>query len=443
MQDEEEDDHSNDPQTTTDTADADPVEATKANLSRHVTSVISHFTSSKEGFRRLVNELDDFWHVIAPFPSTATSLASTRGPKILYASPSSHKHVGIQPDDLKNRFLLDILHPDDAPLLLSHIRAASSGTTMSAPASLSHAHPSTFNNTSSPLTPTPPGERPEYLAFVRFRRPNGEAVLMEVKGKPFPPHPSAGPVSYILHSCRTYRSKGSLSIDSIMELRLENLKLRKQLEEQLVARGVDPLKHPLLKGGGEGGIEVAPSAHPLELDEDGNVETVLTEEDFEDEDHLGAAFGAAGALSGMGGGGGYGGSGSSLGGAGKRKVLGGLEEDDDSGSEVGAKGDASVDPHVTSVAEALIADMGKPAKRKKIKVPPEELFCRQCGTTQSPEWRKGPLGPKTLCNACGLAYSKKIQKEKKRLLKLQEQGGGDGGQGSSSQGKKKGGGAEN
>ncbi|KAK7537549.1 uncharacterized protein J3D65DRAFT_553837 [Phyllosticta citribraziliensis] len=27
--------------------------------------------------------------------------------------------------------------------------------------------------------------------------------------------------------------------------------------------------------------------------------------------------------------------------------------------------------------------------------------CVECGTTQAPEWRRGPMGPKTLCNACG------------------------------------------
>jgi hypothetical protein len=37
--------------------------------------------------------------------------------------------------------------------------------------------------------------------------------------------------------------------------------------------------------------------------------------------------------------------------------------------------------------------------------------CSDCGTLDSPEWRKGPKGPKTLCNACGLRWAKK---EKKR-----------------------------
>lgn len=33
------------------------------------------------------------------------------------------------------------------------------------------------------------------------------------------------------------------------------------------------------------------------------------------------------------------------------------------------------------------------------------------GTLESPEWRKGPSGPKTLCNACGLRWAKKEKKK--------------------------------
>ncbi|CEG78757.1 Putative GATA zinc finger domain-containing protein 10 [Rhizopus microsporus] len=31
------------------------------------------------------------------------------------------------------------------------------------------------------------------------------------------------------------------------------------------------------------------------------------------------------------------------------------------------------------------------------------LKCHSCQSTETPEWRKGPLGPRTLCNACGLS----------------------------------------
>lgn len=39
-------------------------------------------------------------------------------------------------------------------------------------------------------------------------------------------------------------------------------------------------------------------------------------------------------------------------------------------------------------------------RKKKNKVA-DEYVCTDCGTLDSPEWRKGPGGPKTLCNACG------------------------------------------
>ncbi|CCG83728.1 protein of unknown function [Taphrina deformans PYCC 5710] len=60
-------------------------------------------------------------------------------------------------------------------------------------------------------------------------------------------------------------------------------------------------------------------------------------------------------------------------------------------------------------------------KNKKTKVELERHICSDCQTTDSPEWRKGPQGPKTLCNACGLRYSKK-QKKTEQFLQLHNNG---------------------
>lgn len=46
-------------------------------------------------------------------------------------------------------------------------------------------------------------------------------------------------------------------------------------------------------------------------------------------------------------------------------------------------------------------------KRKKTSV--RYGGCHMCGITESPEWRKGPDGLNTLCNACGLQYAKKLR----------------------------------
>ncbi|XP_010454925.1 PREDICTED: GATA transcription factor 12-like [Camelina sativa] len=34
----------------------------------------------------------------------------------------------------------------------------------------------------------------------------------------------------------------------------------------------------------------------------------------------------------------------------------------------------------------------------------EERRCLHCATDKTPQWRTGPMGPKTLCNACGVRY---------------------------------------
>ncbi|KAF7440548.1 blue light receptor [Pleurotus ostreatus] len=49
-------------------------------------------------------------------------------------------------------------------------------------------------------------------------------------------------------------------------------------------------------------------------------------------------------------------------------------------------------------------------KRLKKSHTSEQYVCITCGRTDSPEWRKGPQGPKTLCNACGLRWAKQIRR---------------------------------
>ncbi|KAH8117038.1 hypothetical protein DFH11DRAFT_1146438 [Phellopilus nigrolimitatus] len=53
---------------------------------------------------------------------------------------------------------------------------------------------------------------------------------------------------------------------------------------------------------------------------------------------------------------------------------------------------------------------GKRKKLKKTHPIENEYVCVTCGRTDSPEWRKGPKGPKTLCNACGLRWAKRAKK---------------------------------
>ncbi|KAJ1928021.1 hypothetical protein IWQ60_002436 [Tieghemiomyces parasiticus] len=44
--------------------------------------------------------------------------------------------------------------------------------------------------------------------------------------------------------------------------------------------------------------------------------------------------------------------------------------------------------------------------KRQAKILQSAQSCQSCSTTDTPEWRKGPNGPRTLCNACGLVYAK-------------------------------------
>ncbi|KAL0946831.1 hypothetical protein HGRIS_013000 [Hohenbuehelia grisea] len=62
-----------------------------------------------------------------------------------------------------------------------------------------------------------------------------------------------------------------------------------------------------------------------------------------------------------------------------------------------------------SYHEEEVEDSSRKKKLKKAHSS-EQYVCINCGRTDSPEWRKGPLGPKTLCNACGLRWAKEMRK---------------------------------
>ncbi|KXS18876.1 hypothetical protein M427DRAFT_53357 [Gonapodya prolifera JEL478] len=292
-------------------------------ISRHINSVINHFTSSKEGYRRLLQELDDWLFVISP-----------QG-QFLYASPSTKKHVGYSPEELVGKALRNILHVEDADFVFAALDSAVS-------------------------------EKKDYSLYCRFLRKSGEPILLEVKGKPYDStytQIAAGSSStdassdtkFVINTCREYRSKASLSVDSILDLSIENIKLRRQLEQTLIARGQDPSTHLLLK---ELESEAPQNLHPTDL--------------FDAQEAKERGLNGMGNLAALG-------------------AFGDDDEDDE--------------PKPPSMGNAANA-----AKRKAKPGGGEEIFCHQCGTTSSPEWRRGPDGPKTLCNACGLAFAKKQKK---------------------------------
>lgn len=59
------------------------------------------------------------------------------------------------------------------------------------------------------------------------------------------------------------------------------------------------------------------------------------------------------------------------------------------------------------------ASTKKRSKRNSPHSTKRTLQCAMCGVTKTPEWRRGPSGDHTLCNACGLQYAKSLKKQKK------------------------------
>ncbi|KAI5478202.1 GATA-binding transcription factor [Pseudohyphozyma bogoriensis] len=59
--------------------------------------------------------------------------------------------------------------------------------------------------------------------------------------------------------------------------------------------------------------------------------------------------------------------------------------------------------------------MGVGGEKKEPVNKPSAKACESCGTINSPEWRKGPSGTKSLCNACGLRYARSIARQQKLL----------------------------
>ncbi|KAK9366991.1 hypothetical protein V1509DRAFT_611062 [Lipomyces kononenkoae] len=58
--------------------------------------------------------------------------------------------------------------------------------------------------------------------------------------------------------------------------------------------------------------------------------------------------------------------------------------------------------------ESSPASAPLPSKKRTRGVQPSR--CHQCGISETPEWRRGPDGARTLCNACGLHHAKLIKK---------------------------------
>lgn len=75
-------------------------------------------------------------------------------------------------------------------------------------------------------------------------------------------------------------------------------------------------------------------------------------------------------------------------------------------------GDAGI-PYLTKPEGSFLSKTPTATRLTKRKVVARGAGCDECGTFNTPEWRLGPNGPKTLCNACGrkMSFESRIQRQ--------------------------------
>lgn len=84
-----------------------------------------------------------------------------------------------------------------------------------------------------------------------------------------------------------------------------------------------------------------------------------------------------------------------------------------------------------AAAAAVVEAKGAAAAAGAPPPPRRRRTCTQCGCTETPFWRRGPLGSRSLCNVCGLLYARRSRdrREVSRGRTLQWAGSSAGGGG--------------
>ncbi|KAI5467416.1 cutinase gene palindrome-binding protein [Mariannaea sp. PMI_226] len=344
-------------------------------------STLTEFTKRRNWPAKVVEELKDFLQIL-----------DTNG-RIRYASPSILNVTGYATEEIQDRFLKDLIHPDDQGVFVAELNE-----------SIASGHP--------------------LRLFYRFKKKDGEYAIFEtvghahIAGARFAPNPNnQSPFCQaVFMMSRPYPTKNAALLDSFLEHKIENERLKRRIAElrQEEEAEADEAQRQWIQsqearsdvarseaGGGSSNAfinRIDGSHTPLEF----NRNASLTRENLEDvaagkhqdslRDKMARYEGSSHAetiemLTGL------------------RYIEGERSRGITTGnaSPTLIKGDAGI-------AIPMDRDPRTGEKKKKLKTS-EEYVCTDCGTLDSPEWRKGPSGPKTLCNACGLRWAKKEKKK--------------------------------
>ncbi|GAA5922251.1 hypothetical protein JCM3775_005673 [Rhodotorula graminis] len=301
-------------------------------------STTSLFTTRKNWSEHLLEELQDFMHVLSPEGN------------FIFASTSAQELVGYAPEELFTQSIFDFIHPDDVQSFRRDFDlSCRTGDT------LTLYYRFKAKDTSG-------NDDVRYVLFEVTGHPYYEGSGARVAGNTEAPAPQVlardRPAKAFFAMARPYPSKNQAMLDSFLELKFENERLRQELLAMYKEVEGD---------GSSGGFPYGQPGMYRADSFDAGARTVIDPATglVQTQTLIPSTSNTYGAL-GIG------------------------------ISANGTKGDGTGEK-----------------KKKKARVEEGEFVCRDCGTVESPEWRKGPDGPKSLCNACGLRYAKLVSKTKK------------------------------
>lgn len=341
-------------------------------------STLTDFTKRRNWSQRVLEELKDFLHILTP------------DGRILYVSPSGKHLTGYDSDELLGKFIVNFIHPDDSAVFVREFNE-----------SIASGNPLRF--------------------FYRFRKADSTYTIFESHGHPhltsdastFGPNNAAGFCRGFFMMARPYPTKNANLLDSFLEHKIENERLTKRIadlrsEEQEEAEAQQ--RHWVKKQEGHGSVTPSdtlrtdsetpgssmkstqcndyngmpppakPSASNTALTHQNLLEANASSKPDSINDKMARYEGATHIET--------------------IEMLTGLRYRDGERSQGISTGDASPALIRGDAGIAIPVDNRAGDKKKKMKVA-DEYVCTDCGTLDSPEWRKGPNGPKTLCNACG------------------------------------------
>ncbi|KAL9618443.1 MAG: hypothetical protein Q9160_006821 [Pyrenula sp. 1 TL-2023] len=356
-------------------------------------STLTEFTKRRNWSQRVLEEIKDFLYILTP------------DGRLLYVSPSSKTLTGYEQEAMVGKFINEFIHPDDnAAFVREFNESIATGNTL--------------------------------RFFYRFKHSNGTYVIFESHGHPhltseaiaYGPNNGAGFCRGFFMMARPYPIKNADLLDSFLEHKIENERLTRKIAELRREEKEDTEAQQRQWAKSDGGLEgeLAPSESQAESETRRSAslnsvqsggdyngmpppakpsvsKTALTEQALDEAnasikpdsitDKM-ARYEGTNHIEGI-------------------EMLTGLRYRDGERAQGISTGDMSPLLIRGDAGIAIPIDKDSRAgndKKKKLKAA-DEYVCTDCGTLDSPEWRKGPNGPKTLCNACGLRWAKK---EKKR-----------------------------